>query len=60
MFLPDLIASLSNIYRSLIEGGHFAAAVWGSPDNVPFISEVMNIILKETILHHSAWDTWTV
>jgi hypothetical protein len=39
---------LSNIYRSLIEGGHFAAAVWASPDKVPFISEVMNNITKET------------
>jgi ubiquinone/menaquinone biosynthesis C-methylase UbiE len=26
MFLPDLKAGLSNIYRSLVEGGHFAAA----------------------------------
>jgi hypothetical protein len=39
---------LSNIYRSLIEAGHFAAAVWASPDKVPFISEVMNNITKET------------
>jgi ubiquinone/menaquinone biosynthesis C-methylase UbiE len=29
MFLPDLKAGLSNIYRSLKEGGQFAAAVWG-------------------------------
>ena len=29
MFLPDLKAGLSNIYRSLIEGGHFAAASLG-------------------------------
>jgi ubiquinone/menaquinone biosynthesis C-methylase UbiE len=28
MFLPDLDAGLSNIYQSLKEGGHFAAAVW--------------------------------
>ncbi|MGH9911521.1 MAG: class I SAM-dependent methyltransferase [Nitrososphaeraceae archaeon] len=48
MFLPDLKAGLSNIYRSLIEGGRFAAAVWASPDKVPFISEVMNTITKET------------
>ncbi|MGB8767677.1 MAG: methyltransferase domain-containing protein, partial [Nitrososphaeraceae archaeon] len=31
MFLPDLNAGLSNIYRSLIEGGHFASSVWASP-----------------------------
>jgi ubiquinone/menaquinone biosynthesis C-methylase UbiE len=48
MFLPDLNAGLSNIYQSLIEGGHFAAAVWGSPDKVPFISVVTNTIMKET------------
>jgi ubiquinone/menaquinone biosynthesis C-methylase UbiE len=48
MFLPDLKTGLSNIYRSLIEGGYFAAAVWASPDKVPFISEVMNTIMKET------------
>jgi ubiquinone/menaquinone biosynthesis C-methylase UbiE len=48
MFLPDLKSGLSNIYRSLIEGGHFAAAVWASPDKVPFIFEVMNTVMKET------------
>lgn len=48
MFLPDLNAGLSNIYQSLIEGGHFAAAVWGSPDKVAFISVVMNTIMKKT------------
>ncbi|HYZ58396.1 MAG TPA: methyltransferase domain-containing protein [Nitrososphaeraceae archaeon] len=34
MFLPDHKAGLSNIYRSLIEGGQFAAAVWASPDQI--------------------------
>ena len=29
MFLPDLKGGLSNIYRSLLKGGHFAAAVLG-------------------------------
>jgi ubiquinone/menaquinone biosynthesis C-methylase UbiE len=48
MFLPDLKSGLSNIYRSLKGGGHFAAAVWASPDKVPFISEVMNTVMKET------------
>jgi ubiquinone/menaquinone biosynthesis C-methylase UbiE len=47
MFLPDLNAGLSNIYQSLIKDGHFAAAVWGLPDKVPFISVVMNTIMKE-------------
>jgi len=48
MFLPDLKVGLSNIYQSLIEGGLFAAAVWSLSDKVPFISIVMNTIMKET------------
>ena len=48
MFLPDLEGGLSNIYKSLKEGGRFAAAVLGSPDKVPFISLPLNIVLKET------------
>jgi enediyne biosynthesis protein CalE5 len=47
MFLPDPTAGLSNIYQSMIRGGHFAAAVWGLPDKVPFISVVMKTIMKE-------------
>jgi SAM-dependent methyltransferase len=48
MFLPDPGAGLSNIYKSLKEGGRFAAAVLGSSDKVPFISLPLNIVLKET------------
>jgi len=48
MFLPDLGAGLSNIYKSLKEGGRFAAAVLGSSNKVPFISLPLNIVLKET------------
>jgi ubiquinone/menaquinone biosynthesis C-methylase UbiE len=48
MFFPNPKAGLSNIYRSLVKGGHFAAAVWATPDKVPFISVPMNIVLKET------------
>jgi len=48
MFLPDLRTGLSNIYRSLIEGGRLAAAVWASPDKVPFISVALNTVMKET------------
>jgi enediyne biosynthesis protein CalE5 len=48
MLLPNPEAGLSNIYRSLINGGHFAAAVWASPDKVPFASVPMNILMKET------------
>ena len=48
MFLPDLKAGLSNIYRSLIEGGQFAAAVWASPVQDTLIATTMNIVMNET------------
>jgi ubiquinone/menaquinone biosynthesis C-methylase UbiE len=48
MFLPDLRTSLSNIYRSLLDGGRLAAAVWTSPDKVPFIAVALNTVMKET------------
>ena len=48
MFLPDLKAGLSNIYRSLVEGGHFAAAVWTLPDQDTLIASTMSTIMKET------------
>lgn len=48
MFLPDVKDGLSNIHKSLVDGGRFAAAVWASPDKVPFISQPFNILLKET------------
>jgi ubiquinone/menaquinone biosynthesis C-methylase UbiE len=41
MFLPNLKAGLSNIYRSLIESGQFAAAVWASPDQDSLIAKTM-------------------
>jgi ubiquinone/menaquinone biosynthesis C-methylase UbiE len=48
MFLPNPEVGLSKIYESLVKGGHLAAAVWASPEKVPFISVPMNIVLKET------------
>jgi len=47
MFLPNLKAGLSNIYKSLVNGGRFSAAVWTSPEKVPFISVPLNTLLKE-------------
>ena len=47
MFLPNLGAGLSNIYKSLRKGGIFATAVLASPDKVPFISLALNTALKE-------------
>ena len=48
MLIPNPKTALSNIYGSLVKGGHFAAAVWTSSDQVPFISVPMNIVMKET------------
>src|ERR687891_1988005 len=48
MFLPNLTAGLSNIHKSLVHDGRFAAAVWATPEKVPFISLPLNSILKET------------
>jgi enediyne biosynthesis protein CalE5 len=48
MFLPSLRDGLSNIYGSLVNGGYLAAAVWASPDKVPFLSVSMNTVVKET------------
>jgi hypothetical protein len=48
MLLPDPKTGLSNINKSLVNGGHFAAAVWASPDKVPFLFVPLNSILKET------------
>jgi ubiquinone/menaquinone biosynthesis C-methylase UbiE len=48
MFLPDLRTGLSNIYRSLVDGGRLAAAVWASPDKVPFIAVALNTVMMKT------------
>ena len=48
IYLPDVKAGLSNIHKSLVNGGRIAAAVWASPDKVPFLSVVMGTVLRET------------
>lgn len=48
MFLPNLKAGLSNIYRSLVGGGHLAAAVFASQDRVPFIALALDTAMRET------------
>jgi hypothetical protein len=44
----DIDTGLSNIYKSLVDGGHFAAAVWSSADKVPVLAIAANTIMKET------------
>jgi ubiquinone/menaquinone biosynthesis C-methylase UbiE len=46
MFSPILKGGLSNIYKSLIDGGLFSAVVWASPEKVPFISLPLNLLIK--------------
>ena len=48
MFLPDLRIGLSNIYRSFVDCGRLAAAVWSSSDKVPLIALALNTVVKET------------
>jgi ubiquinone/menaquinone biosynthesis C-methylase UbiE len=44
----DIDTGLSNIYKSLVDGGHFAAAVFSSADKVPVLAIAANTIMKET------------
>ena len=48
MFLPNVKLGLLNIHKSLANKGRFVAAVWASPEKVPFISLPFNILMKET------------
>lgn len=50
MFLTDLKAGLSNIHRSLKPGGHFAAAVWASPEQDTLVATTMNTVMKGNVL----------
>jgi ubiquinone/menaquinone biosynthesis C-methylase UbiE len=44
----DFDTGLSNIYRSLVDGGRFAAAVWSTADKVPVLAIAVNALLTET------------
>lgn len=48
MLLPNLTTGLSNIYRSLVDGGRLSAAVWASPEKDSLIASTMDSVLKET------------
>ena len=43
MLLPDLSSTLGQIRHLLVPGGALAAAVWDTPQNVPFLSLPMGI-----------------
>jgi len=46
MFLPHLITALNRLRELLVPDGRFAAAVWGSPERVPFTSVPMGVIRR--------------
>ena len=46
MFLPDLKAALSGMWRSLTPGGRMATCVWDVPPKVPMVSLAMGVIQK--------------
>jgi ubiquinone/menaquinone biosynthesis C-methylase UbiE len=47
MFLEDLDSGLSNIHKSLINGGRFAASVWATPEKVPQLGLAIDTVRKE-------------
>ena len=44
MFLPHLVVALTRLRQLLVPQGRFAAAVWASPEKVPFTSVPMGVI----------------
>jgi ubiquinone/menaquinone biosynthesis C-methylase UbiE len=48
MYLPNPSGALSNIHRTLVPDGYVAAAVWGTPDKVPFLALPISIVRQET------------
>ena len=46
MFLDELDSGLSNIYKSLVTGGHFAASVWATSEKVPQLALAMDTVRK--------------
>lgn len=47
MFLPNLPEALKRMHRLLKKGGRLAAAVWGPPLKVPFISVAMGTVRQQ-------------
>ncbi len=47
MFLEELDAGVSNIYKSLDNGGRFAASVWATSEKVPQLALAMDTVRKE-------------
>lgn len=47
MFLDDLDSGLSNIHKSLVNGGRFAASVWATSEKIPQLALAVDTVRKE-------------
>jgi enediyne biosynthesis protein CalE5 len=47
MFFPDLRAALERMRAALVGGGRVAAAVWGRPEQTPFIAVTHRTVARE-------------
>jgi ubiquinone/menaquinone biosynthesis C-methylase UbiE len=47
MFLPNLTGALASMRQALVPGGRIAAAVWSTPQKVPFLSLAIVTAMKE-------------
>ena len=46
MYLPNPQVALERIHKLLVPGGRFIAAVWGSPQKVPFARWPMEVAMR--------------
>ncbi len=47
MLFLDPLAAVESVHRTLRSGGRFVSAVWGTPDEVPFIAIPMQVVRRE-------------
>jgi ubiquinone/menaquinone biosynthesis C-methylase UbiE len=47
MFFPNLVSTLTNIYKLLSYGGRIAAAVWSEPTKVPKLYTAIDIVTQK-------------
>ncbi|HEX5893110.1 MAG TPA: hypothetical protein VFY41_09635, partial [Nitrososphaeraceae archaeon] len=47
MFFPNIVSTLTNIYKLLSSGGRIAAAVWSEPAKVPKLYTAIDIVTQK-------------
>jgi hypothetical protein len=47
MFFPNIVLTLTNIYKLLSSGGRIAAAVWSEPAKVPKLYTAIDIVTQK-------------